>query len=596
MAVVLLGLAAYVYFTEIRGRAEREAAEKEAQLLVHFEPEEVSGIEVTGSEGTVAADRVDGSWHITAPRPVDADSAAFDRIVDDLHGARQERLIVESAEDLTAYGLQEPEVAVTLTLGDGRRIEVAIGKDTPIGFNLYAGVDGSSVYSAPRSLRASLDKKLLDLRDRSVISFERESVRRVEIFTTDYAADLRRQDDESADDELWAAVSPFSGRADAETIDSLLSSLNDAEAEAFVLESAPDAEASARFGFDSPRATVTLWTADDSSQKLIIGGESTEPAGRYAAREGGDTVFVVGGELVDDIPAAVDDLRNKQVLALARDRVRAIELTHGDVDARLERQGADWKLTRPRQLEADSSAVSGLLSTLQDMRAERFGSRLGAVELRARLALGTEDSPEEESIELQVGAATSVPAPSGEADAEPESVRPVIASGDDTVYLVADSDLEDLFADAFKLRAKTLVEFDNSDVQQLSLSDDSGTSWQVQRQEDEWKVEGNDTFDSSKAADLLWDLNYLRMEQVGMEWDGEQPDLSEFGLQAPRFRIVASGEEGSIAGVSIGSDVPQSDGSPRVWVRVDGSAGVFAVTGRLLDAVEALAEALRGSP
>ena len=104
VATLLLG--GFVYFYEIRGRAEREEEERQAELLVHFETEQVTGLEVETDEGTVRATRSDGEWSIVAPLAVPADGSAIDALVDRLQGATHERMVVEAAEDMAHTGLR----------------------------------------------------------------------------------------------------------------------------------------------------------------------------------------------------------------------------------------------------------------------------------------------------------------------------------------------------------------------------------------------------------------------------------------------------------------------------------------------------------
>ena len=52
MAVVLIFVGGFVYFYEVRGRAEREEAERQEELLVHFDSEQVTALELTTTSGT----------------------------------------------------------------------------------------------------------------------------------------------------------------------------------------------------------------------------------------------------------------------------------------------------------------------------------------------------------------------------------------------------------------------------------------------------------------------------------------------------------------------------------------------------------------
>lgn len=609
MAVLLVILAGFVYWYEIRGRVQREEAEQQAELLVHFDIEQVQRLELVTADGSVVASKSDGEWTILEPVAVAADGEAIDTLIDRLHRAKQDRQITEAAEDLSTFGLDSP-VRVTLGLEDAESVTLALGTDTPVGFNLYAMPgDTTAVYSAPRSLRNSFDKKLFDLRDKAILRFEESDIERIEISGDRLTVSLRRQTDEAGEDAEWIAREPFEGRADGETIEDLLAALHTGKAEAFVLDSEPTDEQLAAYGLASPQVSITLGTADGSSRALLLGAAAQEPEGLYAMRQGGSAVFVVDADLLEDLPASADGLRNKQVLALARQRVQSIEVIRDGVTTRLERHDSDWSITAPRQIKADASAVSRLLSALQDLRAEGFaddGSKPQGTELTLRLVLEPESDSDDdhtgadERIELLVGPATQiVPLSAADEGGDTELIeaRTVSASGDPTVYFVPSDDLEDLNVDLFDLRAKTLVQFTQPELTQIEIvAGDS--SYELRRQDDTWQLvePAESEVEEDAVSDLLWDLNYLRMEAVAAEWSGdEQPDLTIYGLAPPRLRLVARAGDEIVAELSIGalkSATADDETADRVYVTVGNQATVFEIGAALSDTLEALIDKL----
>lgn len=593
MAVILVLLGAFVYFYEIRGREAREEADRQAELLLDFEPEQVTGLTLTTESGTVAASRADGRWSIDEPRPVEADGEELDAVVDNLHTAAQERLIAEEPEDLGAFGLAEPDARAVLRLDDGRELSLAVGNDTPVGFNLYALADDGRVYSAPRALRGQLAKSLHDLRDRSILSFDETAVRRIELQAPSYTASLSLEDPEGENGGTWQVTAPVETRADEDTVADLLDELSAGEAEAFVLDDAPSDEQLEAYGLASPETRVTLWTADDASHGLLLGGESEDPAGRYAMRAGGSSVFVVSEDLLELIPDRVAALRNRQVLAVARERVRALELREDGEVRRIERDGTDWRITAPRELGADASAVSRLLGSLVDLRAEDFAS--GPVddtdlELTVELApAGDAETTATETLTLRVGSETQSVAADGDAEeAGSIDVRRVAVAGDDTVYLVSEEQVEELRVSTFDLRDKTLVELSQADLTAIEITTGDGDSYRVERDGEGWALAGGDADPTEATEDLLWELNYLRMEGVAAE-DGEPGD---FGLASPRYRVVARAGDDAVASLSIGDEVASAEDGERVYAQVDGVDGIYEVSASLADAIAALVESL----
>ncbi len=601
MAGLLVLLAGFVYIYEIRGREAREETERLEGQLVQFEIEDVERVEVTTENGTVLATRSEGQWSILEPAPVAADGEAIDSLVDRVRNARHERVVAEAAEDLAPFGLDDPSVRVSIGITGGAQVTVAVGKDTPVGPNLYVTTgDDRTVYSIARTLRNGLDKNLLDLRDRTVLDFEESAVEAIEITTPELTTSLQRDTEDA--EPSWAATQPFTGRADEETIEDLLSSLHTAEAEAFVLDAEPDDAQLAEYGLDDPDVSLTLRVGEGASHALLVGGDSEEPDGRFAMHPGGRSVFVVGTALVEDLPSSADTLRNKQVLALARERVKSMRLVGDGQPIRLERDGVDWRITEPRPIEADASAVSRLLSTLQDLRAEGFGGPGQADEdwLTVTIGLGDADtSDNDETLQLRVGATTRI-VPLEERDnedAEEVEARFVTSTGDAGTYIVSAGDLEGLQVALFDLRAKTLVQFTQTDLTTLKL-DAGDESYELTQDGDSWRLMQPTARELEEGAvsDLLWELNYLRMEGVATEWDGTAtPALAEWGLESPRFRIVARTAEDTAAEVLIGNETPgaQDETSTRIYARVGGRAAVFEISASLADTLQELVETLR---
>jgi len=591
MAAALVALSAFVYFYEIRGRAEREEAEEQESLLLHFESGDVIGLSITTDDGTVTAAKSDGTWRITEPVVTSADSTAIQTIVDNMSKAGHQRLVVEATDDLEPFGLKEPVATLTLERTSGEPLRLALGKNTPVGGSVYATVgDGNNVYSVMSALRNDVVKTLFDLRDRSVLSFDAGSIDRVEFRRDGMNAALRREGDG------WTAETPFAGNADAETIDDLLVALGSAEAEAFVTDTAPDDATLAEYGLDTRSTTATLHGSDDARYGLIVGNAATEPDGFYAMVEGGTSIFILAADVLDDFPADAVALRDKQVLRVSRQRLAEITMERsGSPTLQLVRRGTEWSISQPRQLNADVSALSSILSALTDLRAEGFERAGDAATATIRVGLrdpGTEIDAVEETLEIAIGSQTTVVPfdQRDDEDAEAIDVFPITVAGSDTAFLVPAEDVEDLLVDLFAIRAKTLVEFSPDDLQTLEVSTGDGTTYTLSRSGDEWTADAGELGESA-VVDLLWDLNYLVMEAVEQEWDGPAPELAPYGLAPARYRIVASGENGVITDVRIGNELPtDGEASTRVYAMIDERPAVFEISAALADLLADLLE------
>jgi hypothetical protein len=644
MGIVLVALASFVYFYEIRGREAREEAERVEGLLLDFDADEVASLDLETEEGSIELAREDDRWRILQPYALDADDAAVNSLLSQLESASQERLVVEEAEDLAPFGLDAPPVKVGLVLEDGERLSLKVGGGTPVGYNVYVMRDDEpGVYMTPAALKDNLDKSLFDLRNKNVLEFEDNEVEGVDIETDSFRVSLRREPASGEGDAgpgEWQITAPSTARADADEVSASLRRLRTDRATAFVAEQ-PTAEELEAFGLSEPRYRVTVWTTGDASQTVEIGAESGEPAGVFARRRGSEPVFVVPESLVDAvIPDSIDDLRDPVFVTVERSRISAIELDGESGTYRIERRVDQWRITEPRDLEADASEVSTLLSALTNLRADGFAEgpasdpRYGLDEpvmtvtahLNPAADQGGEPAETEEPralpesgsrevLLLRVGGTTEVEdeqastaTSEGEEAEEPAmlAARYVALGGDPTVYIVRDTALEPFRAGLFELRAKTLVTFAQEDLTRLEVVAD-GALYDLEKRDEVWIRTGQQEaeIEATRISDLLWNFNYLRMEGVAAEWDpaSSPPDLEEFGLLTPAFRITAYVGDQIVGDVRIGRAVPaealadRAETAPaeQVYVLVDDSAAVFQVGARLRDAVESLAGELAGS-
>lgn len=88
------------------------------------------GITVTKGERTMAAVRSGLEWRMTVPHAGTADSACLNNLADQV-AEMTASCATADADDLAAFGLQEPEARVMLMLSDGTTIDVSIGAEDP---------------------------------------------------------------------------------------------------------------------------------------------------------------------------------------------------------------------------------------------------------------------------------------------------------------------------------------------------------------------------------------------------------------------------------------------------------------------------------
>ena len=162
LAVVFILLAAYIYFFELR-KGEKDKSDR----LLDFKGDEVAGIVLGYPEREIHLQREpSGKWKLTQPLQADADESTIGSILSALSASEIKRTLEKkpSPEDFKSFGLDRPQVKVSLTLKSGLTLTTLIvGAKTPLGDSAYIqrGSD-PAVYLTGAALAFVLEKQPKD--------------------------------------------------------------------------------------------------------------------------------------------------------------------------------------------------------------------------------------------------------------------------------------------------------------------------------------------------------------------------------------------------------------------------------------------------
>ena len=367
VAVLFAGLGAFVYFYEIEGGKRREEAAEEAKKLFQFENEEVKSISLTRSDGSIILEKENGSWKLVAPIEAKADEAAVDGLASELSSTLLERSLESSPVDWKDYGLENPNLKITVGLKDGRRLNLELGdKD----FN-QASVFGrvphlAKVLVLPASLYTTVDKELLDFRDKSVLDFDREQVREVRIRARRKTYRLQKEGED------WSIREPIQARADRAEIRSLLSDLEFARVEEFVERGAGRLKT---YGLNEPSSRVDLFLGDSRARKTLLVGKQVG-AQFYAKDDSGEDVFRIKEDLVDKLELDLSKLRDRKMARFERDEVKRVEVKLPDREFEFARNSEDqWRLRTPAGHGEKSVLEYKLFWPLEDLEGKEIVDR-----------------------------------------------------------------------------------------------------------------------------------------------------------------------------------------------------------------------------
>ena len=176
-------------------------------------------------------------WHLTTPLSTRADQTTVDSMLTTLARLRQEREIGPE-KDLKPFGLDAPGLVVKFT-AQGQPHQLAIGARVPGGQNYYVLKDQDpNLLMITVGSKDSLDRQLLDLRDKTLLAFISGEVKGLKIKSGKTSVDLAKTGPQG-----WSWVGHPDFRVRGDRVEKLLRDIHIARAKNFVEAPSPNLKA-----------------------------------------------------------------------------------------------------------------------------------------------------------------------------------------------------------------------------------------------------------------------------------------------------------------------------------------------------------------
>ena len=363
---VFLGLLGFVYFDQIEGeKAREEAKQLEDAVFKGLKIDQVTSIEVVvPDQDALRLSRISAAgpapdpgpeedfkpqkkaqWRLESPLAAKADSGAVHFLLQRLEEAKIDRLLEGKGDSLSDYGLDNPQLSLTVEAGD-QEYKLRIGQQGFGGNRVYAQLDGSSdVYLMTKSLYTQAAKPLEDWRDKDLLEFESTLVRAVEVDRPSGGLRFSKQDDR------WKLEEPLQEDADQQNTSAILSSLDLAK----VSEFAPDPEDLSAYGLDQPVVRLRIREEDEQEWKSVEVGAQRED-GKYWARDlSRPEVFAIDAELHEKLTRELWDFRGKQLINLPQDQISQVSVRREQGEVTVERKDFTWTIQSPEDHEGEET-------------------------------------------------------------------------------------------------------------------------------------------------------------------------------------------------------------------------------------------------
>lgn len=378
ITVVLLSLGAYIYFIESERPASYEEEAKDKVFAVDSDSiREIKIRSESGETTSIEKGETGTPWKLTAPLEATADSAEVTSIVTNLASLEIQRVVDESPEDLSLFGLTNPRITVAYKSEDDDFTILLIGEKTPTGTDLYAKLpEEKRVFLISGFLETTFNRTPFHLRDKTILEIDTQAVDRLEVSSTDTTIEVIKTGGR------WKLTKPLVARADYGTVQGLLGRLSTAQMQSIAANSSEDL---AEYGLAESDVTVTLGTG--SSIAKLSFGTRTGDSKVYAQDLSRSTVFTVDTSLIDELKKLPEDYRSKDIFGFRPFNVTRFEITRNGETTIYEKKkmpednGEDevnqtpvdtWQQTSPITRTIDNDKIQSALSRMSNLRVIHF--------------------------------------------------------------------------------------------------------------------------------------------------------------------------------------------------------------------------------
>jgi hypothetical protein len=310
--------------------------------------------------------REKNEWWITEPFETKADAT---KVSDLLRAVTQDQVTTfldAPPANLKGLGLDPPRGEITFTLEGKADTALLLGSRKKPG-GLYARRRGEEqILELKEDFVTGLPQQVADMRDRTLLNFDRAQVARVELESPRGRTLLKKEGD------TWRITQPEEALADQRVVEDLLWDLVRARVKEFVTDNAKTLKP---YGLDAPAVTISLW---DKGEKLLASlalNRADKREGAFVRVGSGQAVALVEARLLEQLTQGPLDLRLRQLLSFEIWDVGRMEISRDGQEILLEKRKERWQLKKPKEGKTKYAAVADLLNDIKNLKWDKVVAR-----------------------------------------------------------------------------------------------------------------------------------------------------------------------------------------------------------------------------
>lgn len=331
--------------------------------VADFVKDNVQALQLERGELKLAAEKLDDAlWKLTSPLNVRGDKTEINKTIDKMNTARVKEFTNEDPVDLAQYGLDEPDITLTLLIGEDKTSKaLLIGREDEDKEGYYAKrAEENNVFLLNQDLLDAIPEEVDTWRDHSLLTVNVGNVQKME-----YVADGQKFVLATDEERDWQLVEPIKGKADDLVTNDLITDLTNVKAKAFLDEEKDE------FGFAAPQIAFKLWVKDvEEPISVTVGAKDEEENVVYARDMDGTAVTVDEGDL-DKIKKSLFDFRDKVLVSFDKRNVQKLTVHYGEDELVLAQKDEKWSAEKPDRFKiSNQGAVDNLVWTINYLKTD----------------------------------------------------------------------------------------------------------------------------------------------------------------------------------------------------------------------------------
>lgn len=368
--VMLIIVGAFYWLWGVKGAKQRQENKELGKKIVAVEPDSVDSVTLMqNGDTTLVYQRQGQNWDITYPVKTAGDQTKIDRNLNAFLDAQKQRTIATELTDLKPYGLDRPPVEIGITYNDTGSVVLQVGKQNPTGSNIYVKRrDSNAIYTSDKNLATEGKKELFDLRDRTIVQFNRNNINKL-VITRQNGKSLTFTKMNSD----WRLKEP-QVKAQSSQVSSVISGLANGETQKYYEESPQNLSA---YGLDHPRFVVSLFSNDSTRTAALQIGKPVDDSSspKYYARDvSRPMVFSISNYIVSNLQKTPFEFQDKGLFDITSGQVTDADITWQDTTYSLSKVDSAWQLTQPVQEAVEPQKADNIARALMNLRVDSLGS------------------------------------------------------------------------------------------------------------------------------------------------------------------------------------------------------------------------------